>query len=395
VTFNILSVAMRNLRRKSFRTFVLVLSIGLLVSILVFGTSFIVSVNASIVRASNRLGADLLVVPIGARDFAEEVLLETKVKQFYMDRSLIERVKKIEGIEEVTYQTYLSTIMGLCCDIPTAKVVIFDQDTDFIVTPWLEKAIGRRLEKNEVIIGSVAYENFDLLDVDRSVFFNVVFNIVGVLGKTGTGLDNAILMSAVNFEDLLANSSLTVKPDQISVIFTKVREGLDPYMVGRTVENEMIEVDVIHRSDMGQKIISNMKDFNRIFAITILLAGVLSVFLAWSVFSAIANERVREIGIMRAIGARNSHISSMFIFEVLTLGVGGSIVGLVFGVYLSFSISSMFQILNEISVSLSVAERVGIGMTGVVTGTGVCLLGALSSIIRLRRLEPLSAIKEV
>jgi putative ABC transport system permease protein len=386
---------MRNLRRKSFRTFVLVLSIGLLVSILVFGTSFIVSVNASIVRASNRLGADLLVVPIGARDFAEEVLLETKVKQFYMDRSLIERVKKIEGIEEVTYQTYLSTIMGLCCDIPTAKVVIFDQDTDFIVTPWLEKAIGRRLEKNEVIIGSVAYENFDLLDVDRSVFFNVVFNIVGVLGKTGTGLDNAILMSAVNFEDLLANSSLTVKPDQISVIFTKVREGLDPYMVGRTVENEMIEVDVIHRSDMGQKIISNMKDFNRIFAITILLAGVLSVFLAWSVFSAIANERVREIGIMRAIGARNSHISSMFIFEVLTLGVGGSIVGLVFGVYLSFSISSMFQILNEISVSLSVAERVGIGMTGVVTGTGVCLLGALSSIIRLRRLEPLSAIKEV
>ncbi|MCK4912026.1 MAG: ABC transporter permease, partial [Thermodesulfovibrionales bacterium] len=235
----------------------------------------------------------------------------------------------------------------------------------------------------------------DLMDVDRSVFFNVVFDIVGVLETTGTGLDNAFLMGSENLDNILASADLQVRPDQVSVIFTKVKEGMDPYMVGRSVEGEIIEADVISRSDMGKRIISNLRDINSIFSITIVMAGLLSVFLAWSVFSAIANERVREIGVMRAIGAKGSHITNMFVLEVLALGLGGSLLGLVLGSGLSFFLSDMFVLLRDLSVALTVAERVGIGMVGVVTGSGICIIGALSSIIRLKRLDPMSALKEV
>ena len=393
--FTLYSVSLRNLKRMPFRTGVLMLSIALLVSILVFGASFIFSVSQGIKRASERLGADLLVVPVGAREVAQEVLLETKVKVFYMDSDIVERVSRVEGVEKVSTQTYMSTIQAVCCDIPAAKVVAFDQDSDFIIGPWLSKNIGRKLKKGEVIVGRGAYENYDLLDVDRSVFFNIVFDIVGILDRTGTGLDHAILMGDENVDDIIRNVDVDVKPGQISVVFVKVKNGYDPEKVWRKVENSILEVDVITRNDMGQQIIENLHDINRIFVITILMAAVLSISLAWSVFSAIANERVREIGIMRAIGARGSHVIALFIFEVLVLALSGSIIGIVIGMYLSLSLSEVFVLLQDLSVTLTRLEMAGIGLLGLVAGTLVCILGALSSIIRLSGREPFSAIKEV
>lgn len=393
--FGIFSVALKNLKRKSFRSAVLVISIGLLVSILVFGSSFIMSVGSSLERASDRLGADILVVPMGARDFAEEVLLETKVKTFYMDRNLIERVKKVEGVKEVTDQTYLETILGVCCDIPPAKVVAFNQDSDFIVRPWLQKALGRRLKRGEAILGYEAQENLGLLDVESSVLFGTKFNIVGVLEKTGTGLDNAIFVTKENVNEMIEKGQSPLKKGQISLIFVKLEEGYDPEKVGRNIENEIVEVDVTTRSDIGKDIIATLKDINKVFLITIVLASVLSVFLTWTIFTAIVNERFREVGIMRAIGARGSHIVWMFVLEVFMLGITGSMVGIVIGNYLSLTLSRIFTLLRDMAATLTLVERVEVSLLGLAVGVGICVVGAMSSIIRIKKLEPLTALKEV
>ena len=136
------SVALKNLKRKTFRTGVLVFAIALLVSLLIFAISFTVSVASSLKKSSDRLGADLVVIPVGARGFAEEFLLESKSASFYMPISVIEKVKKIEGIKDLTYQTYLSSISGLCCDVPPTRIIAFDPKTDFIIKPWLLKALN-------------------------------------------------------------------------------------------------------------------------------------------------------------------------------------------------------------------------------------------------------------
>ncbi len=392
--FSLLSVALKNLKRKSFRTAVLVISIGLLVSILVFGISFLFSVSSTLERAANRLGADILVVPMGARDYAEEVLLETENKVFYMENSIIDRVKKVEGVGQVTYQTYLTTVFGLCCDVPPATVVSFNQDSDFIINAWLNKSLGRKLEKGEAIIGYGAFENLGLFDVTRSLLFGVEFDIVGVLEKTGTGLDHAIFMSDENINDVISRGKAGLKPNEISLIFVKVKKGFDPYKVSRKIEGEIIEVDTIERSDMGKRIITSLQDIKNVFLITIILASVLSTFLAWAVFSAIVNERSREVGIMKAIGARGSHIVTMFIIEVLILGVLGSLLGIELGTYLSLSLSKGFSLFREVSATLTRVERIEIGLFGFLIGTGICIIGALSSIVRIKKLEPYKAIKE-
>jgi len=392
--YTLLSLAIKNLKRKPLRTGILVVAIGLLVSVLVFALSFVRRVDSSIKITSQRLGADLLIVPTGSRGAAEDVLLENKVKTFYMDKGLLDRVKAIKGIDKVTAQTYLATITGACCDVPESIVVAFNQETDFVVKPWLQKKLGRRLQKGEALVGSESAFNISmgLTEVD-SVLFGNVFRMVGVLDKTGTGLDTAILIDENNIDDILKKGKANIKPGQISVIFAKVKKGFDPIRVAAELEDSIIETDTVARKDIGKNVINALRDINRIFLITFILASLLAAFLAWAVFSGIANERSREVGIMRAIGAKESHVMKLFLIEVIVIGGFGSLMGIFAGTALSFLLAKGFAILKNISTDLSTFERLGIGIIGFVIGTSVCVVGALSPIQRIKKMEPLIVLK--
>jgi putative ABC transport system permease protein len=390
-----ISVALKNLKRKTFRTGVLVFSIALLVSLLIFAISFTVSVASSIKKSSERLGADLVVVPVGARGFAEEFLLESKNTSFYMPASIIEKVKKVEGIEAITHHTYLSSISGLCCDIMPTRIVAFDPETDFIINPWLQKSLGRPLQVGEAIAGYGTSENLGLglLDIEATIFNNR-FKIVGVLEKTGTGLDHALFMTEENLNNIIASGKSPLKKGDISIIFTKLKKGLDPDYVGRVLEGEIPEVDVMARSDMGEKFLSTLADINKIFLLTTFLASLLTTFLVWAIFSAIANERAKEIGIMRALGAKESHIVHLYLLEVLVLGILGSTMGVLAGTYLSALLADSFSLLKNISAGLSTLQHVTIATVGLMIGTAICVAGAMMPINRIKKMEPLLVIKE-
>ena len=390
-----ISVALKNLKRKTFRTGVLVFSIALLVSLLIFAISFTVSVASSIKKSSERLGADLVVVPVGARGFAEEFLLESKNTSFYMPISIVEKVKKIEGIEAITHHTYLSSISGLCCDIVPTRIVAFDPATDFIINPWLQRSLGRPLQIGEAIAGSGTSENLGLglLDIEATIFNNR-FKIVGVLEKTGTGLDHALFMTEENLKNIIESGKSPLKKGEISIIFTKLKKGLDPDYVGRVLEGEIPEVDVMARSDMGEKFLSTLADINKIFLLTTFLASLLTTFLVWAIFSAIANERAKEIGIMRALGAKESHIVLLYLLEVLVLGILGSTIGALAGTYLSALLADSFSLLKNISAGLSTVQHVIIATAGLIIGTAICVAGAMMPINRIKKMEPLLVIKE-
>lgn len=387
-------LAIKNLKRRPLRTWILVIAIGLLVSVLVFALSFVRRVDSGIRVTSDRLGADLLIVPAGSRGAAEDVLLENKVKTFYMDKGVMERVTKIKGIEKVTPQTYLATITGACCDVPESIVVAFNQDTDFVIKPWLTKKLARRLERGEAIVGSESAFNIrlGLTEVD-SVLFGNVFKIVGVLDKTGTGLDTAIFIDENNIDDILKKGKATIKPGEISVIFARVKKGYDPLIVAAELEDTVIETDTMARKDIGKNLINALRDINRIFLISIVLASILAAFLAWAVFSGIANERSKEVGIMRAIGAKESHVMKLFLCEVIVIGGIGSLIGIFSGTLLSFLLAKGFTILKNISSDLGVIERLVIAIAGFVIGTGVCVVGALAPIRRIKKIEPLIVLK--
>jgi putative ABC transport system permease protein len=392
---NIFNYSIKNVRRKPFRTGILLAAIAILVSSLVFAVSFIVQVNAGLRTMSERLGADVIVVPAGSRGAAEDVLVENRVKSFYMDRDVIDRLSKIKGIGQMTAETYLVTMGGICCDVPDALVVAFDQDTDFIITPWLKKKLGRTLKPGEAIVGATSAFNIDvgLIEVDSQLFGNV-FKMVGVLDKTGTGLDNAIFIDKSNIESIIRNGKSGLKPDQISIVFIKAKEGVNPKTIVRDITNNFLDVNAVARKDLGKDLIMTFKEINSIFYLTVALACLLSLFLAWAIFSAMANERVREVGIMRAIGAKESHVVSLFLAEIGIIGAAGSAAGIAAGTFLSIELSKGFTILRKLPIGLNPHDRIAIAAACFIIGIGICLVGSFSSLRRLKKLEPLAAIKE-
>lgn len=391
---SLFSVAQKNIRRKPVRTGILVFAIALLTSALVFAISFVQRVNGSIRKSSERLGADVLVVPTNARGAAEEILLENKIKSFYMDRNIMDRVRALEGVGEMSEQIYLVTLGTLCCSVPEAMVIAFNQDTDFIVRPWLADKLKRRLKIGEAVAGFESAYNIELglVEVDSMLFGNV-FKLVGSLDKTATGLDNAVFISLDNMPNIYKSGKAKVKRDQISVIFVKVKAGEDPARVAARIENNIIEVDAMARKDIGKNILSTLRDMSRIFTMTIALASVMAFFLVWAIFTAIANERSKEVGIMRALGAKETHILRIFLSEVLIIGCVGAVIGIVTGTGMSAVLVQGFSIVKQLSSDLSAVERLVIAFASFIGGTAICVLGALGPIHRLKKMEPLMVIK--
>ena len=177
------------------------------------------------------------------------------------------------------------------------------------------------------------------------------------------------------------------------MIFAKLEEGADPDRVAGLVEDTIIEADAVARRDVGQKVLRTLADVNRIFLVTFLLAALLAAALTWAVFTGVANERRREVGLMLALGARPSHVVELFLIEVLLVGAVGSALGALSGTGLSIALVQSFAALRSASVELGLGDRLAVAAAGLVVGTGICVLGALSPLLSAGRTEPLLVLK--
>ena len=91
---NITSLAVKNLRRKIVRSLLLFLSVTVVTGTLFSATIFISSMQNALKIGTYRLGADVLVVPEKYAADARSALLAGEPTSFYMNRDILEKVKK-------------------------------------------------------------------------------------------------------------------------------------------------------------------------------------------------------------------------------------------------------------------------------------------------------------
>ena len=173
-------IAKKNIENKPVRNYSLMALTGFLCFVLFLSTFLIYSVKNGLYSLSNRMGADIIVVPEGYDSKISGAILRGEPNSFFFERSIFERLQKIEGIEKATPQQYLATLSAGCCSYPI-QVIGFDSDTDFLVKPWLEQQVKLPLKQQEVVVGH------DVVgDIHSNVkFFNQEFKIKGRLAKTG------------------------------------------------------------------------------------------------------------------------------------------------------------------------------------------------------------------
>ncbi len=79
-------------------------------------------------------------------------------------------------------------------------------------------------------------------------------------------------------------------------------------------------------------------------------------------------ERIREIGVRMAIGAKKSDIRMQFMFEALIISVGGGILGVILGFSIAYLIQSLFDIQTIISPSSVIFSFTVSALVGVIFG---------------------------
>jgi putative ABC transport system permease protein len=130
-----------------------------------------------------------------------------------------------------------------------------------------------------------------------------------------------------------------------------------------------------------------------ILFISIILWIIVLLIMAFA-FTMIVNERRRELGLLRAMGATKSHIMTLILAEASTLSAAGGAAGIVLGFALLLSIkSALLQYLKLPYLFPSFSELVllvvGALLIAVLTG----LLSALLPAVSAFRQEPYEAIR--
>ena len=375
--YSLAGVAWKNVSRKIFRNIVLVLAVAMLVSLLVFALLFNRAIREDINEASRRLGADVVLVPIEAMELAEEFILESREKTFYMDEFVYESIKDLPEVETATFHVYLNTLESECCSIIEGQVVAIDQKTDFVVKPWLDT--DRPLGDGEVYVGSYVHEFLGLINTAR--LFGKPLKVVGHLEETGTGLDHGIFMRKEDLDTISTDATGQRKANEISIVFIKFKEGVNLDEGVAKIRSVNPRVGMMTRGSIGKDVRETLKDIIRIFAITILIASTLAILLAWSTFTAMTNERRREVGILQAIGASRKHIVRMFVTEAAIISLMGGLIGVITGHLLLNILAADFNLISRLGeIPVTSFGSILFSLLAIFIGAGVSLIGAIMPI---------------
>ena len=216
-------LAKENIRKKPLRSISLISIIAIFVIFLFCGTILSTSISGGVNNLSNRLGADIIVVPEGYKANIESVLLKGEPSEFYLPDNSLEKIKTIEGIESATPQLYVATLSASCCSYPV-QIIGIEYSSDFIIKPWLQKTLNRELKDDEVIVGSNIVGEAN----SKVKFFDEELNIVGKLEQTGMGFDATVFVNMKTAKKLAkASERIQKNPasegEKISTILLKLK----------------------------------------------------------------------------------------------------------------------------------------------------------------------------
>ncbi|MGQ0662931.1 MAG: ABC transporter permease [Pseudomonadota bacterium] len=110
----------------------------------------------------------------------------------------------------------------------------------------------------------------------------------------------------------------------------------------------------------------------------------------------VTRERTRELGILKAIGASNAHVATLFTAETLALTVLGGLLGL--GVYAFGGSMLGFVFLGATASNVSAVAPYALGATELAQGLGLAcvfgLIGSLYAVTRGMLMRPADAIRQ-
>ena len=391
---NYVALALRNVLSRKLRSSLTILGIVIGISAIIALISVSQGLENAIAGQFEKIGSNrVYLFAAGAGDPASRTgitqrdadLLNTMAEAKWVNRYLFDSGAFTYGNEVQVF----GTVYGIDTDESEKRW----QDLDLKLQ---EGRFMQNGEKNAAMFGFKAAK--DGFDNEVRVNSNVEFGgrkvkVVGILEEIGNPQDdNAIYIPIDTLREIKK------QPDRVSMIEIILKSGIDSSEAVKKITHRLERIkdkdsfEVITKDQiLGQlgSILAIVQAVVVGIASISLLVG--SVGIMNSMYTAV-KERTSEIGIMKSLGARNSNILTVFLYESAILGgVGGSI-GVVMGTLIAFGVQAGAGAAGFSLLKVSIEPMLMV--FGILFAVGVGMAAGAIPARQASRLQPVEALRK-
>ena len=380
-----LKMALRSMRFRSFRTLLTVL--GITIGIMTFTALMSIGVGMQSQISSlimQMMGGGMMVASaVSSSSPSVPMDVGTNLQQI---EGVNETVGAIEEFVEVGGQ-YLD-LAGVEPDkLETVFGVTISRGHNL---RWaLDHGINNPLIIDEGAAKNLGYDINETLIVSSMMSGTFMeFQIVGI--ASALQIDISFVMAGLAYTDLAVMQDL-METKNVEYFMVSVKEGYDMGTIAEPIREAYPEAEVTTSEDilaMADQIL------NIVFAVLMaigsisLLVGALMITNT-TMMSVI--ERTREIGIIKSIGGKRSHVLTIFMTESVLIATIGGIMGCIFSVIVVTSLTGLVKAMYGFPLAYSLEAwifMVGIGLAAGIGG----LAGAFPS-WRAASVKPVEALR--
>lgn len=311
-------------------------------------------------------------------------------------------IKLVENIDYIYGQISGSDLevyfMGQTADLSVTGVD--PQVWQYTVTYELES--GRLLEAtdtNVVVIGyGIAHDMYDQeIGLNRVLSIEgKSYRVVGILAEDEN--DNAIYMPIDAAVDIIDDAepdvydTIVVKVDDVDNVETVVSAIEEKLMISRHIINDddrdFSVSDSLSQAESASEMMSSMTLFLGAIAGVSLVVG--SVGIANTMFTSVM-EKTKEIGTMKAIGAKNQDILMIFLFNSALVGFVGGVLGILLSLVLTSLMPYLGISMMRSSMGMTVAPY--LMALGISIAVFIGVLSGLIPAYNASKMKPVDALR--
>jgi len=359
----------------------IVIGIGSVVAMVSIGQGAAKSIQSNI----ESMGSNLLTVMPGAqRNIGTQIRSAGGSAQSLTQEdaeAIIEEVSLIKAIAPYVSKSYQITAKGTNTN---TRILGTNEAYADIKSIEMESGVFISQQQNEnyskvAVLGSTVRDDLFGEETDptgEKIRINgIIFTIIGVTkSKGGTGFnseDDMVYVPLYTAQRFLTGnkylSSIYVQAqDQESM--TLVEEEITNLLLVRhdITDSASADFSIMNQADLAETASSSASTFTMLLGAIAGISLIVGGIGIMNMMLTTVTERTREIGLRKAIGAKNRDISLQFLAEAITLTLIGGVIGTALGWVISILMTKFGDITTSVStasvlLAFGVSAAIGIG----------------------------------
>jgi putative ABC transport system permease protein len=343
------ALPLRNLRAKPARCACLVIVTAILAFTLFGGSILALNLRQGLATMTRRFGADLMVVPEGAGERAQSLLLRGGAAYFYFDSGVVNRVAGTEGVLRASPQFFLTSLAADCCDA-AVQLIAYEPGTDFVVQPWIAEKRSEQVLDGQVVVGS----RINVRQDGTIRLFDHEYPVAARLSGSASGFDVSVFMTMNTMRDLagkarsqghdfLALQEKEAARGRVSAVLVKTDPAKAPSLVAADIRKQNEGVEVLVSQGIFARIASALSGLVKYIHIFSVALWALALVVLAAVFSGIIHERKKEFAILRILGATRKRLVGIVLSESSIAGIAGGLAGITLASLAVFPFSTLIS----------------------------------------------------